>query len=388
MLFIKLSCLYFFYFALLGLIAPYLGLYLDSQGFTLFEIAELASVLMMTKIIAPLLWGNLADKYQNSLFLVRFGAISSMLSFLGFFYAQSFWQYAFIILLFSFFWNAILPQIEVITLFNLEGKQDRYSQIRLCGSLGFISSVATAGMLFQYVGLYLYPVCMLVIFCCIILASFFKLAEPKLALINLQEKTGLIDRLTDYNVLLFFIICFLLQVSHGAYYTYFSIFLESLSYQKIEIGALWSLGVFAEVVLFVFMHKWLSLHTVKSIMLFSLFLSAIRWYFTAEFASNIYLLVILQCLHAFSFGSMHSAAIKFVHQSFHYQHQGRAQALYSSVGFGAGGALGAFLCGMLIMNARYELIFMFSAFVALIACVLCLLMRSKAYDNDAPETVP
>ena len=232
MLFIKLSCLYFFYFALLGLIAPYLGLYLDSQGFTLFEIAELASVLMMTKIIAPLLWGGLADKHQNSLLLVRFGSIGSMLSFLGFFFAQTFWQYALIIILFSFFWNAILPQIEVITLFNLQGKQDRYSQIRLWGSIGFICSVAMAGVLFQYSGLYLFPVFMIVVFCCIILVSFFKLAEPKLTLVDQTEKAGLLDRLTDFNVLLFFVICFLLQVSHGAYYTYFSIFLESLDLQR------------------------------------------------------------------------------------------------------------------------------------------------------------
>ena len=38
----------------------------------------------------------------------------------------------------AFFWHAVLPQFEVITLAHLHEQPERYSQVRLWGSIGFI----------------------------------------------------------------------------------------------------------------------------------------------------------------------------------------------------------------------------------------------------------
>jgi len=373
----KLSIFYFVYFALLGVMAPYLGLYLKEQGFGLFEIAQLSSLLMLTKIIAPMLWGALADRYQNRIFLVRLGAIMTMLCYLGFFSAEKFWHYAVIIVLFSFFWNAILPQFEVITLFTLGRKRDRYSRIRLWGSIGFILSVVIMGWLFDLIGIFLFPVSLLMIIAAIFLASWFKFYEPKATIFEHENVSGLWQQLRKRDAQLFFLACFLLQASHGAYYTYFSIFLESIGYEKNQIGWLWGLGVIAEVVLFVFMHRWFARHSIKTIMLISLLLTGIRWCLTAYYADFVWVLISSQCLHALSFGSMHAAAIKFVHLNFNGQSQGRAQALYSSLSFGLGGAVGAFLSGLIVVKSNYEITFMASAVMALLAAGVVALFRSR-----------
>ena len=96
-------------------------------------------------------------------------------------------------------------------------------------------------------------------------------------------------------VLVFFVVSFLLQVSHGAYYTYFSIYLSSLDYSKTQIGWLWALGVMAEVLMFVIMHRWLKRSTIENIMLISLALTLLRWAITARYADSLVLITAMQC---------------------------------------------------------------------------------------------
>ena len=374
-LFLKLSSLYFVYFALLGVMAPYLSLYLESEGFSLLEIGQLMSCLMITKMIAPILWGTLADKYNKSIQLVRLGSFMTLLCYLGFFWAHSFWMLVLVIISFSFFWNAVLPQIEVITLYNLAEQRNRYSRVRLWGSIGFIASVSFCGWLFERYSVSIFPWVLLLIISAIFSVSLLSYNDvDKQDLLFKSNKTFKSQLIRPW-VGLFFIVSFLLQVSHGAYYTYFSIYLSSLNYSKLEIGWLWALGVVAEVFMFVVMHRWLKRSSIENIMLFSLFLTIIRWLMTALFADSIFIIFIMQCLHAFSFGAMHVASIQFVHSNFEQHYQGRAQALYSSLGFGAGGAFGATFSAIIVSNYGYMNAFLWSAFVGLLATILVLIMK-------------
>ena len=54
-----------------------------------------------------------------------------------------------------------------------------------------------------------------------------------------------------------------------------------------------------------------------------------------------------QLLHAATFGMHHAAAVQYVHRYFVGRHQGRGQALYSSIAYGVGGAVGALVTGYL-----------------------------------------
>lgn len=381
MLFSKLSLFYFVYFALLGVMAPYMGLYLEAEGFNLLEIGQLASLLMMTKIIAPNIWGFLADRFQHRLLLVRVGGFMTLLCFVFFFLAETFWQYAFVIVCFSFFWNAVLPQFEVITLFNLGDYKSRYGRIRLWGSIGFIIAVVCSGWLFEKHGVDLFAVVLLIVMFLIWLASLFNFKEPK-KVHKKEQAESFFQQLVRPPVIIFFVVCFLLQLSHGAYYTYFSIFLESEGYSKTHIGIFWSVGVIAEVILFIYMHKWIESHSLKWIICVALMLTALRWYLIGGYVDILWLLLIAQTLHALSFGAMHAASIDFVHRFFAENNQGRAQALYSSVGFGLGGAVGAYLSGFIVRNGDYSSAFYISAFVATLA--LCLMM-TQDLEKIKPE---
>lgn len=368
-MFTQLAGFYFFYFALLGAMVPYLGLYFESQGLTLWEISQLMSILMFTKVLAPNIWGWIADSTGKRLLLVRLGSVLAALSFSGFFYAEGFWSYAGIIVVYSFFWNAILAQFEVLTLHQLGGEHARYSLVRLWGSIGFIVAVVLLGWVFEVAGLRYLPLAMLFILLGIAAMSFQALVEPKRSVNHVATEPvhGFVDSLKKPSVLAFFAASLLLQLSHGAYYTYYSIYLEFEGYSKTAIGLFWALGVAAEVVLFMVMHRWLAKHSDSLIMFIALMASALRWILIAYGVTEMWVLLLAQILHAMSFGAMHAAAIHFVHQNFVLALQGRAQALYSSAGFGLGGALGAFLSGWMVTQLSYSAAFSISAVLALLA---------------------
>ena len=88
----RLSNFYLFYFASLGALLPYWGLYLKSEGFSALEIGELMALVMATKIISPNIWGWIADHTGKKMTIIRIGSLVSILCFAGVFWAEGYWE--------------------------------------------------------------------------------------------------------------------------------------------------------------------------------------------------------------------------------------------------------------------------------------------------------
>ncbi len=340
----RLSGFYFFYFACLGILLPYWSLYLKWEGFSPSEIGELTAILMGSRIIAPNIWGWLADHHGKRMQIVRLASFISIIVFAGIFIDQSFLSVALILMLFSFFWNASLPQVEVTTLQHLGEQSHYYSKIRLWGSIGFIVIVIILGNLLEHFEPSIIPVALLISITGIWL---FSLSVPDSAKANSHTAISLRVLLKRPSVIAFLVICFLMQASHGPYYTFYTIYLEQYNYSSGVIGSLWALGVISEVVIFLIMHRWLPKFGLRNVFMVSLILTSLRWILIALFPQNLPLLLAAQILHAASYGSFHAAAIAWVHRHFIGQTQGRGQALYSSASFGVGGVVGSLYSGYL-----------------------------------------
>ena len=89
-------------------------------------------------------------------------------------------------------------------------------------------------------------------------------------------------------------------------------------------------------------------------------------------------------LHAFSFGMTHAASIQFIHQYFGKIFQSRGQAIYISVGFGIGGAIGNFVAGSLWSQGQGAELTFWLASVAAFCAALCLLPISSKDLNNQP----
>ncbi|MDH1011202.1 MFS transporter [Pseudomonas nicosulfuronedens] len=340
----RLSSFYFFYFCLLGGTAPFLALYFHHLGFSSARIGELVAIPMLMRCVAPNLWGWLGDRSGQRLAIVRFGAVCTALCFSGIFLGHSYAWLALIMAGHAFFWHAVLPQFEVITLAHLSGRTESYSRIRLWGSIGFICTVVGLGWLFEFASLDAYPLALLAIMLGIVGASWWVPNAQPPARQDEANAGGFLQQLLKPGVLAFYLCVCLMQLSHGPYYTFLTLHLEALGYPRGLIGQLWALGVVAEVLLFLVMPRLLKRFSLRQVLVASFLLAALRWLLLGTLAGHLPVLLFAQLLHAATFGSFHAAAIHFVQRSFQARQQGQGQALYAALA-GTGGALGALYSG-------------------------------------------
>lgn len=364
----RLSSFYFFFYASLGAIVPYWGLYLSSINFTSTQIGIVMAVIMGTRIISPNIWGWLADRTGKRIAIVRLGSFFAFIAFAGVLLDQRFHWLLAVMLVFSFFWNAALPQFEALTLSHLGHKAHWYSRIRLWGSVGFILAVAGLGALLDVYAVAMLPYFVLALMAGIFLASMLAPEGPVTQFAAAQE--SLREILFKPHVLAFFITCLLAQASHGPYYTFYSLYLAGHGYSRTLIGQLWALGVIAEVVVFLVLHRFVPRLGLRKLLLISLFAGICRWLLIALFADNLSVLVVAQLLHAATFGIYHATSIQLIHGYFKGRNSGRGQALYSSITFGAGGALGSLTSGLLWSHVGATAIFYFAAMLSFLAWLI------------------
>lgn len=364
----RLSGFYFFYFSSLGALAPYWGLYLKSLGFTAAAIGSMMAIIMATKIVSPNIWGWVADHTGKRMAIVRLGGLLSAIAFAGVFVSQDYWWLVGVMLVFSFFWNATLPQFEATTFSHLGEETHRYSSVRLWGSVGFIVAVWLIGQQLDGSKISYLPMILMGLFITIWASSLIVpeeeaghlhiSGEPLRVVLKRPEVVGLLA------------ICFLMQLGHGPYYTFYSIYMQDHGYSLSFIGFLWALGVMAEVLIFMRMHKLVPKFGLKRLLVVSLLVASSRWVIVALFPMSMPLMVMAQIFHAASFGLYHAVAIQLIHQYFVGKNQGKGQALYSSVSFGAGGAIGSLYAGYTWESFGTTATFIIAAIVSLVAAYI------------------
>lgn len=371
----RLSGFYLVYFAALGTFVPYWTLYLKSIGFSAVQIGELMAVTMATRVVSPSLWGWLADRIGRPMAVVRSGSMLALLSFFGIFFGQDYWLVMAVMLANNFFWNAVLPQFEVATMNHMNGQPKGYSQVRLWGSVGFIVAVMLLGPVLEAYGPGMLPAVFAALMAAIWLTSLWVPEPAKLS----HHDTGvslftLLRRPAVFGLLL---AALLMQAGHGPYYTFYTIYLEDHGYSKGLIGAFWGLGVAAEVGVFMLMHHLIPRFGLHRLLVASFALAMLRWVMIGSCVDYLSLLLLAQLLHAASFGIFHAVTIQYIHHYFVGRHQGRGQALYSSAGFGLGGAIGALYSGYAWEGLGPQASFMLAALCSLLGMLVAWRLVTK-----------
>jgi PPP family 3-phenylpropionic acid transporter len=375
----RLSSFYFFYFASIGAFMPYWGPYLSERGFSGAQIGELMAVVLATKIVAPNVWGWLADRSGARMPIIRWGALAGLVTFAGVLLYGGYWWLAAVMATFSFFWNAILPQFEATTLRALGRDSHRYALVRLWGSVGFIVSVAVLGWVFDRIALAWLPWIVLG-FLVFLYLSTLRVREPPDGQASGDTRVRLSATLRRPEVIALLAAVFFMQASHGPYYAFFTLYVEGQGFSRAVAGQLWALGVAAEVVLFLLMPRLIQRFGAWSLITLALALTSLRWWLLALIPETLVALVLVQLLHAASYGVYHAAAISLVHLYFPGRLQGRGQALYSSLSFGLGGAAGALASGYLWDGVSQASVYVFAAVLAALGVLVAWvgLLRARA----------
>ena len=359
----RIAGFYFFYYAFIGMFAPYWSLYLKSLRFNAVEIGMLMSAQPVMRMLAPNLWGWLADHTGKRRLVVQVAALLSALFYLGVFAFKGFWGMLVVLGLMSFFWSASMPLVEATTLSYLGPNVSRYGRIRSWGSIGFIVSVVGLGYAFDHVAIGWLLWAGLVSELGILVFSMQLPAVPVLS--HHTDHQSIRNLVLEPRVLTLFGACFLMSVAHGPYYTFFSIYLVEHGYAKSAVGGLWALGVISEIAMFFLMPRLARRYGYKRILTASFALAVLRFMLIGWCVDSIVLLLFAQVLHAATFGAYHASSMGLVHELFRGRHQSRGQALFGSLTYGAGGMLGGMASGPIWQHLGANMLYTFSALMAL-----------------------
>jgi PPP family 3-phenylpropionic acid transporter len=335
----RIAPFYFTFFLYAGLYVAYFPAYLAARGLGAAEIAWIVALPAFARVVAPTFWGALADRHGWQRAIVVFSCAANAACFALMPHAAAFGAIAWLIAATSALAAAALPLVEAITLGALAGSAGRYGPVRLWGSVGFIVAVAAGGAWLDFHAVRALPAVMtagalLSIGAALLLPAGSRHASRAPAPLAISRTA---------QALLGAAFC--MTAAHGALYAFFTLHLQRQGYSASAIGLYWTLGVLAEILVFFYLPALFRRLTLPAILFGSLACAVVRFLAIAWLAWQPAVLLVAQLLHAATFGSFHAASVAAVHRLFPAEAHARGQTLFSSVCYGAGGAVGALIAG-------------------------------------------
>ncbi|WP_435594336.1 MFS transporter [Uliginosibacterium flavum] len=374
----RLSAYYFFYFAFIGIFMPYFALYLQSRGFAAAQIGFLLAVMQWMRLLAPNLWGWLADRLGRRMPVLRVAALISLLGFMGIAWSTGFWGIAASLAVMGFFWTAQSPLAEATTFNHLNGRPG-YGAIRAWGSFGFVVTVLGMGWWLERASIDWVVYGGVAMLLAIVISSLWVPEAPHCD--AERVKGGLWPIVRRPEVLALLASCMLMTSAHGALNVFYSIHLVAAGYSKSVVGLLWTLGVLAEILIFMWAPRLMQRFSIKALLLFALGCAILRFLLIGWCVDVIVVVLLAQLMHGITFGVNHIAAVSAISHWFGGQHQAQGQALYGSISFGAGGIIGSLASGWLWDGVGAGWTYTASAGFALIGFGVLWLSRSAWPEN-------
>ncbi|MGZ5207443.1 MAG: MFS transporter [Sulfuricurvum sp.] len=347
---------YFFYFALIGVHVIFVPKILSMSGMSAMEIGVIFASAPLVRFAVPFLFlrGFKLDQrtFYCSLGFMTVGAI-------GFYFAlEHFWALLGVNILFGIGIALVLPYVEVIALEKIG--RERYGKIRMFGSMGFI---AVALVLVKWltsaqvgIGFLIAMAVGTLIFGGIVGAQHQKNSR------ECEQESCSFNPLVHLSLWIGF---FLMQVSFGPFYNFFTIYATDHGISLESTVWLWGFGVIAEIAMFYFQGGLLR-RNLYTLLWITAFITAIRWLLVDLFPTSLPLLFVSQSLHAFSFALFHTACLSVLFSL--YSARRLSQQFFFGISYGLGGFVGALGAGILYQYTP-EYLFVGGAIAALGAAV-------------------
>ena len=296
--------------------------------------APLLSRVIFTPIIS-FLADHLGDR-RRVLIALTWGSFISLLAFIP---LQGFWPLLTVSIIFGVFWTSVMPLTESIAMSEVKLAGLDYGRIRLWGSLTFIIASLVGGVIIDRYGDGLILYMMLVT---LIITIFSAYALPLGTSKKQMEKAAplppihwrdALQLMRSKLFILFLMTSAGIQATHAILYGFGTLHWQSLNIAAGMIGALWAIGVIAEVTLFAWSKQLLQRFGPASLLIIAALGALLRWTITA-FDPPVAILFLVQILHALSFGAAHLGAIHFIAQAVPEQYSATGQGLYAAFAMG------------------------------------------------------
>lgn len=304
---------YFTYFFAYSIFLPFWSIWLKGEGIDAEMIGLLLGVGLAARFLGAMFITPMVKDPSKLIIALRILATLSLIFAVGFSFG-SHWAWLFFVMIgFNLFFSPMVPLGD-----SLAGTWQKqfpfdYGKIRVWGSIAFIIGSSLIGYLTSAFGHATIMVALIISCLAILLGTMLKPAimpagVPKSAG---ESKVSFKQLISDKNIVRFLICVTLLQGAHAAYYGFASLFWKESGYSDSVIGNLWSLGVVAEVIVFMLSNKLFRRWSARNLLLLSACCGIIRWTLMGAFIS-LPVLIVVQILHSGTFTVCHLAAMRFI----------------------------------------------------------------------------
>jgi PPP family 3-phenylpropionic acid transporter len=369
-------------FIVYGTHIPFMPVWLDWRGLTAGEISTVMAAPFFLRLFVTPTVAVAADRsaaHRSYLIVLSWLSLAFVLALTM---AGSFW----LILLFAvplmICNSTIMPLIETIAVQGMRLRGLDYGRMRLWGSLTFVAASFLGGIAVTHfgggAGVWLVAIgCAATVAAAHALPEQYKaaarrdVAEQGVSLWKAAEPRQL---LSQGEFQLFLLAAGLVQAAHATFLTFGTLLWQSQGYSATWSGALWAVGVFAEIALFSVSGRVAGKFGAARLIAIGAAASIIRWIAMA-LQPPLAVLIPLQLLHGITYGASQIGAIHFIHDAIPHDKSGSAQALYATVASGIAMGCTTLLAGWLYATAG-SLSYLAMAAIAAISLIAALrLMR-------------
>jgi MFS transporter, PPP family, 3-phenylpropionic acid transporter len=369
---------YFLYFGVMGVFLPFFNLYCYHLDFSGFQIGVLSGIRSVALVVFPLFWGLIADRFHARRAIYIGCSLVSSLVWAFLLTTSEFGAMVVIIALYGIFYAPIISFLEAFTMDALGEDKKSYGRLRAYGSISFILTVLVLGKVLDMAGVGI-VVSLILAGSLLQAAAAFKI--PDVQLKRKRTERASLQFFLRPRVLIFLTCAFLMLVSHGTYYGFYSIHLESLGLDKTFIGFSWALASTAEILVMVKSARLFARFSLERVLLFSFIIAAVRWLILYTTASP-GIILLSQVLHAITYGTFHMASILYIDRLTPDASKTMGQAVNNAVTYGLGLAVGFLFSGALYDILGAYTLFGISSLIALAAggvfYILCRIERGRA----------
>jgi PPP family 3-phenylpropionic acid transporter len=352
---------YFLYFSVMGMFLPYFNLYCYHLKFSGFQIGALSAIRSVALILFSLVWGTLADRFKiRRPIYISCNFISTAI-WIFYFYTTDFWAMLLITIFYGIFYSPIISFLEAFTMDVLGPEKKSYGRLRAWGTVAFISTVIVLG---RIIDLYSIEIILVLIFSVSIAQAVISLKIPDIQIKKQASFSINVKVLLTARYIVFLFCAFLMLVSHGTYYGFYSIHLENLGYGNTFIGISWALASIAEILVMLKSNRIFNRFSLDNVLVFSFLVAMLRW-LGLSFAESPAALLLLQIFHAVTYGTFHVASILYIDSLTPDDTKTLGQAVNNAITYGLGLMVGFFINGYLFEIMGLFKLFLVSSLIAL-----------------------
>jgi len=363
---LAVSAQYFLYFGVMGIYLPYFNLYCYHLGFNGFQIGILSALRSVTLVVFPLIWGHLADRWRKRRKIYILCNIISAAVWSLYLLTADFWLMLAIAACYGIFFAPIISFLEAFTMDVLGPEKRSYGSIRAWGSISFIVTVTVLGKVID-----MFSVDIIVRFILIgsMLLAALSCCIPDTVTWSKSARKEDAGCLLKKRLVVFLLSAFLMLVSHGAYYGFFSIHLENLGVRSTYIGLAWALASTAEIGVMLRSKKLFNRFSIERVLILSFGVAALRWLILFWTDSTV-MIMLSQVLHAVTYGMFHMASILYIDRLAPEGSKTLGQAVNNALSYGLGLMVGFFVNGYLYEILGSQALFGIASGIALAGGVL------------------